>query len=158
MFIVLPLNFILITTSMVQSKCRWCCVWKCRWCSVWKLRGKFGVIIQVHHGQVVAAMSKKIKPLLGPLEVERKAMEEGIGFAWDMGILDAIFEGDSQVVIYPLMGSPTSPIHISNNISNSLLQLQQFCHFCLSHIPRNGNKASYALAQHARGISNLSLG
>ena len=52
------------------------------------------------------------------------------------------------MVIYPLMGSSTSPIHISNNISSSLLQLQQFCHVCLSHVPRNGNKASHALAQH----------
>lgn len=34
-----------------------------------------------HEGKVTAAMSKKIHQPLGPLEIEAKAMEEGISFA-----------------------------------------------------------------------------
>lgn len=40
-------------------------------------------------------MSKKLQVPLGPLEVEAKAMNEAIAFAWDMGIQEAFFKGDS---------------------------------------------------------------
>ena len=42
------------------------------------------VIVRDHVGQVVAAMSKKLWVPLVPLEVEAKAMEEAIDFAWDI--------------------------------------------------------------------------
>ena len=39
-----------------------------------------GVLIRDSHGQVVAAISKKINASLGPLEAEVKAWEEGVKF------------------------------------------------------------------------------
>ena len=51
-----------------------------------------GVVARDHEGQVIAAMSKKLWVPLGPLEAEVKAMEEGILFAWDVGLQDVIFE------------------------------------------------------------------
>ncbi|XP_075633817.1 uncharacterized protein LOC142606335 [Castanea sativa] len=44
------------------------------------------IVIRDHHGEVVAALSKKLQAPLGSLEVEAKVMEEAITFAWDMGI------------------------------------------------------------------------
>ncbi|KAL0002584.1 hypothetical protein SO802_016365 [Lithocarpus litseifolius] len=45
-----------------------------------------GIVIRDHLGFVRAALSMKIRALLGPFETEAKAMEEGLRFAWDRGL------------------------------------------------------------------------
>ena len=49
-----------------------------------------GVVVKEHEDRVMAAISKKIHQPLGPLEIEAKAMEEGISFAWDIGLHEVI--------------------------------------------------------------------
>ena len=71
-----------------------------------------GVVARDHTRQCMAAMSKKLWVPLGPLEVEAKAMEEGIDFAWDVEIRDVVFEIDSKVLHRSLMGSITPPTTI----------------------------------------------
>ena len=61
------------------------------------------MVIRDHVGRVTAALSKIVHQPLGPLEIEAKAMEEGVTFAWDEGIRDVIFEGDSKIVFDALM-------------------------------------------------------
>ena len=46
-------------------------------------------------GRVEAVLSKNIPYLLGPMEIEAKALEEGVLFAWDVGVREVIFECDS---------------------------------------------------------------
>ena len=49
-----------------------------------------GVVVKELEDRVTAAMSKRIHQPLGPLEIEAKAMEEGISFAWDTGLHEVI--------------------------------------------------------------------
>ena len=86
-----------------------------------------------------AALSMKIHTPLGSLEIEAKAMEEGMRFAWDHGFSSAIFEGDSMVVHNSLIGSITSPANIYNLISGSLIQATRFKECSFSIVPRCGN-------------------
>ena len=79
-----------------------------------------------------AALSMKIHAPLGSLEIEAKAMEEGMRFAWDHGFSSAIFEGDSMVVHNSLTGSITSLANICNLICD--------------------NKVAHGLAQHAKSL------
>ena len=44
------------------------------------------VIIRYDTRRVEAALSKCLMLPLGPVKIEAKAMEEGITFAWDMGV------------------------------------------------------------------------
>lgn len=63
-----------------------------------------GVIIRDHYGLVTASLSKKIKAQLDRLEIEARAMEEGVWrFAWEMDIRDAVIEGDSRIVVHSLL-------------------------------------------------------
>ena len=50
-----------------------------------------GVVICDFAGRVEATLNKTIPVLLGPLEIEAKALEEGVLFAWDVGVQEVIF-------------------------------------------------------------------
>ncbi|KAL0008598.1 hypothetical protein SO802_010100 [Lithocarpus litseifolius] len=47
---------------------------------------RVGIIIPDYKGQVEAALSKDLPIPLGPMEIEEKALEEGVLFAWDIGV------------------------------------------------------------------------
>ena len=83
---------------------------------------------------------------LGSLETEAKAMEEGIQFAWDMGICDVVVESDSQIVISALIGSSEPPIVIANIIEGIHQKLYEFKRIELSHVKRQGNCPTFWLS------------
>ena len=85
-----------------------------------------GVVVWDHIGQCMAAMSKKLWVPLGPLEVETKAMEEGIDFAWDVGLRDVVFETDFEMLHKSLTGSITPPATIQNIVNSCIMRLQDF--------------------------------
>ena len=99
-----------------------------------------GVVIKDHLWLVRAALSMKIHAPLGSLEIEAKAMEEGMRFAWDHGFSSAIFKGDSIVVHNSLTRSINSPANICNLISGSLIQATWFRECSFSVVPRCGIK------------------
>ena len=53
-------------------------------------------------------------------------MEEGVQFAWDVGIRDIVKESDSQLFIYALMGSSDPPVVIANIIEGIRQKLYEF--------------------------------
>ena len=112
------------------------------------------IVMKDHHGAMVAALSKKIKALLGAIELESKAMEEAINFAWDIGIRDCLFESDSLSVVNAMLRLTNPPSSIANNIVGSLSQLYKFRDVKFGHVVRSGNKAAHTLAQFARGVSD----
>ena len=97
---------------------------------------RIGVVIRDHHGVVVAALSKKLKAPLGAIEVEEKAMEEAINFAWDMGIRDCLFESDSLTVVNAMLCLTDPPSSIANIIAGSLSQLYKFREVNFSYVVR----------------------
>ena len=84
------------------------------------------MVIRDHVGRVTAALSKIVHQPLGPLEIEAKAMEEGVTFAWDEGIRDVIFEGDSKIVFDALMGLGSLPVDVSNILTGVSQRLHDF--------------------------------
>lgn len=74
--------------------------------AVFKHRKKagIGVVIRDDKGVVIAALSKIVNAPLGAAEIEAKAMEAGVLFVRDVGIREAVFEGDSLVICKALQG------------------------------------------------------
>ncbi|XP_075645207.1 uncharacterized protein LOC142616208 [Castanea sativa] len=114
-----------------------------------------GALIRDHEGLVAAAMSKHLPLPLGPLEAEGKAMDEAVSFAWDMGIMDIIFETDSRIVFDALCGTIIPPIAIVNLIDGIQHKLHSFRFTRLLHVLRSGNKPAHTLAKYAKGINNF---
>ena len=64
----------------------------------------------------MGALSKRIKLPLGPLEVEAKAMEEGIQLARDLSLKEIIIEGDAKQVVMAIFDTVYALISISKVI------------------------------------------
>ena len=91
---------------------------------------------------------------MGPLEVEAKALEEAIGFAWDVGIHDAHFECDLLMVSNAVQEPCCPPVVISNIVSGMCLRIKDFRTVQVSHVSRVGNKPALLLAQYVRNLDS----
>ena len=113
-----------------------------------------GVVVRDHEGRVLAAFSKMLHYLLGPLEVEVKALKEAVDFAWDVGIWYAHFECDSLLLSDVVRGVSNPSIAISNIVTGICHKLEAFGTMQMSHVEWRGYKPTHILAQYAKGIGN----
>ena len=111
-----------------------------------------GVLILGSHGQVVAAISKKINAPLGPLEDEMKAWEEGVKFAREVGVYDFTLEGDSLVLFNVLSGLSNPPAAVESVVRGVLMACGSRYKVDFSHIKKQGNSPAHLLAKHTLGI------
>ena len=81
-------------------------------------------------------------------------MEEGVTFAWDVGIRDVIFEGDSKIVSDALMGLGSPPVAMSNILTRVSQSLQGFRSVKVSYVMRQGNRLEHILASYAKEVLN----
>ena len=73
-----------------------------------------GVVIRDSGGRVAATLSKKYLSPFGSIEAEAKAIEDGVQFAWDVGVQDVIFECDSKIVFDAPNGTSDPPATMAN--------------------------------------------
>ena len=67
------------------------------------------MVIRDKNGVVIAALSKLVNAPLEAVEIEAKAMKSGVIFTWDVGIREAMFEGDSLTICRALQGEGEAP-------------------------------------------------
>lgn len=75
-----------------------------------------GVVVQNDKGLIMGALCKNFPYPLGALEVEAKAAEVGVIFAWELGLREIILEGDFQVVMQAVSDASLAPISIQQLI------------------------------------------
>ena len=88
------------------------------------------------------------------MEAEAKPLEEAVDFTWDVGIQDAHFECDSQLVVDAVVGVTSPQVTIINIIAGICDRLQVFRLVQVSHVKREGNWPTHILTQFAKGIDN----
>ena len=97
-------------------------------------------------GVVVAAMSRKLYYPLGALAIKAKALGIRVTFAEDVGLRDAVFEGDSQLVLNAVHGIGEAEVSVLNIIHGVLRKVQCFKTFDFLHTKRQGNALAHLLA------------
>ena len=115
---------------------------------------RIGVIIWDIVGQMEAAMSKRLPISLGTLESETKALEEGVLFAWDVGVREVVFKSDSKIIIDALQEVNEALATICYIIEGIQQKLQDFRSMQVNHVKQEGNRPAHNLAQHANDVFN----
>ena len=112
------------------------------------------MVIRDKNGVVIAALSKLVNAPLEAEEIEAKAMETGVLFTRDVGIREAVFEGDSLTICRAFQGEGEAPSSTHNILAVTLEQASGFrCSF-FSHVKRQGNVPAHLLAQYAKEVEN----
>ncbi|KAL0008862.1 hypothetical protein SO802_010364 [Lithocarpus litseifolius] len=113
-----------------------------------------GIIVRNDKGEIMGALSKRIRFPLGALEAEAKAAECGLIFAWELGLREVIIEGDSHVVIHALSTEQLAPLSIQQLISGTKTWLPNFRAWKARFARRDCNKAAHLMARHAKKIED----
>ena len=113
-----------------------------------------GVIIRDRQGLVIASMATRISQQLRSVEIEAMAASKALEFARELGITEAVLEGDSQVVMMalnsksPVLAPYGSLLQDSVSLSNSFLKLSY------SHTKRESNTVAHSLTKVAVNLTN----
>ena len=97
-------------------------------------------------------MSKRLLISLGTLESKAKALEEGVLFAWDVGVREVVFKSDSKIIIDALWEVSEALTTICNIIKGIQQKLQDFKSMQVNHVKLEGNRLAHNLAQHANDV------
>ena len=65
-------------------------------------QARIGVVIRNHEGQVMAALSEKIKKPASAEILEALAARKAVSFILELGFNQSMFEGDSELIIKAL--------------------------------------------------------
>ena len=111
------------------------------------------MVIKNKRGEIMGALSKKFVLPLGGLEAKAKAVEEGVLFAWDLGLKDIIIENDAQLVTKSLGKQCVMLNFIRKVVERILVDLRKFNAWDVNHTRRSGNNAAHILARQAKFLN-----
>ena len=114
------------------------------------------VVIRDWEGQIIAALSQKVRYLSSVDLVEALAMSRAVSFAKELSIHQMVIEGDSLRVIQAING--TRPVrtmygHVIDDIR--FLSSSISCSFL--HVKRKVNRLAHALARRAVSFANTDV-
>ena len=113
-----------------------------------------GAIIRGREGLVIASMAARVPQLLQPIEIEALAAYRALEFAREVGISDAVLEGDSSLVMTALASKTPSLAPFGLLLHDSLIVSVGFSKLSYSHTKREGNSVAHNLAQLAFNHQN----
>ena len=113
-----------------------------------------GVIIRDKKGLVITSMTTQIPQQLRLVEIEALVASKALEFARELGIADAVLEGDSQVVITALNSKNTVLAPFGSLVQDSLTLSTGFSNLSYSHTKKEGNTVAHNLTKLAVNLTN----
>ena len=116
-----------------------------------------GVIIRDTRGLVLAFLVQKVCFPHSVPSIEAWAAKRSIQFALEIGLTEAEFEGDSQIVVTDLNDTHPSLAPFGLLIADAKTMAEKHQKFSFTHVKRQGNRLAHALAHKAQSCNNLEV-
>ena len=109
-----------------------------------------GAIIRDWRGKFIVASVKKFEGEVEPMTAEIRAVKEGLGLAFNLGIRALHLEGDAKLVLESFDKSTSILTHNGLILSEAYNLASRFTYFKAQYIPRSGNLVADKLAKLAK--------
>ena len=113
-----------------------------------------GAIIRDSEGLVIASLVTHVPQQLQPIKIEALAAYKALEFARELGISEAVLEGDSSLVMTALASKNPGLAPFGLLLQDSLMVSIGFSKLSYSHTKREGNTVAHNLAQLAINHQN----
>ena len=122
---------------------------------IFKQENKSGieVVIRDHTGDIMASLAQTIAPALQPIEIEVIVAARALEFGEEIGITEAILEGDLELIINSLRGGH-SIASMEPLLHDAKVFSSCYAKFLYSHCRRDGNRLAHSLARYSINVSS----
>ena len=101
----------------------------------------------VHTSAILASLAQSIPQALQPVEIEVIAAAWALEFGHEIGLTEAILEGDSELIVNSFKTGRANMASVEPLIQDATIFLALYTKLLYSHCRRDGNKLAHSLAR-----------
>ena len=116
-------------------------------------RSGIGVVVRTHTGAILASLAQSIPQAFQPAEIEVIAAARALEFGQEIGITEAILEGDSELIVNYLKSGRATVASVELLIQDGLCGAT-ITKLLYSHCRRDDNKLAHSLAKFLIHVPN----
>ena len=110
----------------------------------------------VHTGAILASLAQSIPQALQPVEIEAIAAVRALEFGYEIGLIEAILEGDSKLIVNSLKTGRANMASVEPLIQDATIFSALYTKLLYSHCRRDDNKLAHSLARFSIHVPNYS--
>ena len=119
-------------------------------------RSSIGVVVCTHTGAILASLTQSILQALQPVEIEAIAAVRALEFGYEIGLIEAILEGDSKLIVNSLKTGRANMASMEPLIQDATIFSALYTKLLYSHCRRDDNKLAHSLARFSIHVPNYS--
>ena len=102
----------------------------------------------------MASLGQTVAPAMQPIKIEAVAAARALEFGEELGITEAILEGDSEQIINSLKGGGHSIALVEPLLHDAMVFSSCYAKLLYSHCRRDGNRLAHSLARYSINVSS----
>ena len=110
----------------------------------------------VHTSAILASLAQSIPQALQPVEIEAIAAAWALEFGHEIGLTEAILEGDSELIVNSLKTGRANMASVEPLIQDATIFSALYTKLLYSHCRRDSNKLAHSLARFSIHVPNYS--